>query len=571
MWGTESSDDPNVIKAWGSMHPDKAYFCVALRQSGLTAIDIDIKDGKQGLDTLLDIELEYGDLPATIKVQTPSGGYYYLYKGDAKFGVNRLGPGADVPVMTPLPNSEVYGKGQYKLLSGTEPTPLPQYITDIAGIPNEPKENPQESLIEEDQDHNIQRAIDYLKTAKPAVSGEGGNSVSYNVLCRVRDYGVTEALCLDLAHKYYNNRCVPPWSNAELERIAKNVYAYAQSPPGATDPTQDFDPIIPDTFTSFSELTRDVSPPNWLIKRYFEKDTITLIYGDSGAYKSFLAIDIGLHVAIGTDWLKHRTSQGPVFYIAGEGHGGIKRRLRAFKDHYKVKGQVPFYVSKHAIQIHEANSTKQIIKDIKATAANPEAVIIDTLATSFGSGDENSTKDMNTFLNHVQTIRKALGCTVLIVHHTGHQAKERPRGAYALMAGVDSFYGVEKTEEGLTCLRSPRKMKDGEPVGDTWFKTKGVTIGVDEDKEPVTSLILEYLPDYREPVKDKGLGLNQNLLLEVLRDHNSLNIDLARKEFKAKKDSLEQPYSRQSFHRAIKSLEEKSIIESVNGILKVKE
>jgi hypothetical protein len=52
--------------------------------SGLTVIDVDIKNGKNGLKYLKEDGIDLNDYD-TIKVSMPSGGLHYYFRFDPKF------------------------------------------------------------------------------------------------------------------------------------------------------------------------------------------------------------------------------------------------------------------------------------------------------------------------------------------------------------------------------------------------------------------------------------------------------------------------------------------------------
>src|SRR4051794_14455624 len=54
-------------------------------------------------------------------------------------------------------------------------------------------------------------------------------------------------------------------------------------------------------------------------------------YGESGAGKTFCAVDLAGHVATGMPWRGREVEQGIVVYIAAESPESIKRRLVAWK------------------------------------------------------------------------------------------------------------------------------------------------------------------------------------------------------------------------------------------------
>ena len=92
-----------------------------------------------------------------------------------------------------------------------------------------------------------------------------------------------------------------------------------------------------------------LGPINWRIKGFLEENTTGLLFGDPGSFKSFLALDMAFHVAAGKDWHGQPVAQGPVIYIAGEGHGGLARRFAAWERHHGLQlADLPIYVSEHA-------------------------------------------------------------------------------------------------------------------------------------------------------------------------------------------------------------------------------
>ena len=112
LWKTLTSDNPGVLKQWALKWPG-CYFCVAVKQSGLTLLDIDTKHGKNGPGELKSLELIYGPLPTTLEVSTPSGGLHYWFSGMSTQTIGKLGPGIDTPVMAPVPGTVIPEKGTY--------------------------------------------------------------------------------------------------------------------------------------------------------------------------------------------------------------------------------------------------------------------------------------------------------------------------------------------------------------------------------------------------------------------------------------------------------------------------
>lgn len=219
--------------------------------------------------------------------------------------------------------------------------------------------------------------------------------------------------------------------------------------------------------------------PEYIIGELIETDTLGLMFGDPGCGKSFLAVDIALSVATGTPFHGRDTKQGAVFFIAGEGHNGLARRFAAWSQARGVSlAGVPLFKSERAAQFLDAESAKAVADAVEGLAAqhgSPALVIIDTLARNFGAGDENNTKDMSEFVVAVDDLKARFpGCSVLIVHHSGHAAKERARGAMALKGALDCEYRVEKDGHAMKLVNT--KMKDAEPPHDVYFSFKQVDL-----------------------------------------------------------------------------------------------
>ena len=302
-----------------------------------------------------------------------------------------------------------------------------------------------------------------------------------------------------------------------------------------------------------TDILSKLGPVDWQVKNYFEANTTGILFGDPGSYKSFIALDIGLHCALGHPWHGNDVKQGSVIYIAGEGHGGFARRLAAFQKYNNIslKEDTPLFFSQQAASLNDITSAHMVtdaIDGITKVVGNPVMIIIDTLARNFGAGDENSTSDMNVFIEHVDKyLRAKYNTTVLIVHHTGHSNKERARGSMALKGALDFEYRLEKPEKGneFSARMICTKMKDAQQPHETWFEGKSVVVGNFEDDE-MTSLVfrkteapIEEIP----PLKGKqkacyellkksvidGEGMEKKALQKMLIDAEiSKNNDQAR-------------------------------------------
>ncbi|MCW7553324.1 AAA family ATPase [Endozoicomonas gorgoniicola] len=293
----------------------------------------------------------------------------------------------------------------------------------------------------------------------------------------------------------------PPLLPTELNTtIASIVRTHLNNHPDtgiAVVPDPDIRPAF--AFSHVRELIQAAKPINWLVKGFLEMDSLSLMFGEPGCGKSFAAIDLACCVATGSEWHGQAVKRpGSVFYIAGEGFNGLSRRLMAWQqvNGYNLR-TAPLYVSQCSASFTDlanarivSDSIEQIIEETGGVI--PSLIVIDTLARNFGAGDENATKEMNLFINHIdQLLRQKYACFVLIVHHTGLGNKDRARGNSALKGALDAEYAVVKSDDELTI--TAKKMKDADEPEPMSFLFESVKLPfADEDGEQQVSCVLTY-------------------------------------------------------------------------------
>jgi hypothetical protein len=96
---------------------------------------------------------------------------------------------------------------------------------------------------------------------------------------------------------------------------------------------------------------------------------------------------------------------------------------------------------------------------------------------------------MTRAVDSTNRIRSALGSTVCLVHHTGKDQAKGARGHSSLRAATDTELEVSDTGGGFFRMR-PTKQRDYETSGEYTYALKTVSLGNDEDQEPVTSCVV---------------------------------------------------------------------------------
>lgn len=307
-----------------------------------------------------------------------------------------------------------------------------------------------------------------------------------------------------------------------------------------------------------------------LVKHVIPMDALGMIYGGSGTFKSFIVLDGALHVVHGLPWLGRKTVQGAVIYIAAEGGSGLWSRVHAWHRTRNLRWQdAPFYVVPIAIDLRA--DAWRIVEATQALGISPALVVVDTLSQTF-TGEENSANEMAAYLRELGTqFRQLWGCAVLLVHHTGHNATERPRGSSAIRANLDFLLGVFRDEKEMLATMTCEKQKDGDLFEDATFSLTVHTLGTDEDGDKVTSLVARHLTssedvqDAMESERDAGRGGKNQLLLRLVQ--NGMNETGLRKAFYDDCAIQTADGRRQAYHRARTWAVKQGFIEIAQGVV----
>lgn len=239
-------------------------------------------------------------------------------------------------------------------------------------------------------------------------------------------------------------------------------------------------------------LRESAQSVKWAVKHVIPAASIGMLFGGSGTFKSFIALDCALHIVHGLPWMGRLTRQAPVLYIAAEGGAGLWSRIEAWHRHRNLLWEdAPLYVVPAAVDL--TVDAWRVVDAAQAVGTTPGMVVVDTLSQTY-SGEENSANEMAAYLREIGLrFRSLWGCSVLLVHHTGHSATERPRGSSAIRANLDYLFGVQRDEKEMLATLSCQKQKDGDLFSDSTFQLAKCNLGLDEDGDAITSLVARHL------------------------------------------------------------------------------
>lgn len=496
----DATIDQEQIKKWWAQNPELNIGIAAGEKSGVIVFDIDPRNG--GESSWGNWGDKFGIAPDGAMQLTAGGGHHYLADYIADIRSCKLADGIDLlsdgRYFVAYP-SEIDGR-RYEWEASSDP---------FDGVA--PFKIPEKWL---QAYRDIKQAGGKKSSTQNSglIKGNRNNGLT-SLAGAMRSYGMTEAEILAALSVANETRCEMPLPASEIAQIVRSVGRYEPEKDIAADASlgaDAADAILDALKSETSEyyLTRATSylsqpsPLFWVVKNWLPDGGVAMVYGESGAGKTFITLDLACCISSGKDWHGHKTKKGVVVYLAGEGNYGIRQRVAAWCKQNNTAALDDLLISNKAIDIDTPFSASQIINAVKEiTAENVAIIFIDTVNNHM-SGDENSAKDTRAFLNSCNIAAKALGAAICLNHHTGHAetAKHRARGSSAWRASLDSSILVSKNQDviGISCT----KMKDAEAPKEFYGRLQPVGLGwLDEEGTEISGAV--FVQDHSQPAEKK--------------------------------------------------------------------
>lgn len=208
-------------------------------------------------------------------------------------------------------------------------------------------------------------------------------------------------------------------------------------------------------FADWQGETQEIPKVTWDVDGLIEHRGFTSIIGTPGAGKSFVALDMILHMATGKPWQGRDVQQQNVLYVIGEGLPGVITRVREWEIRHEEDLRGKFFMITEPM-LTNGNAATWAWMCALMLKYNIKTVVFDTLSRMIAGTDENSSKEMNQVINVFDKVRTVTGAGVVVVHHTSKSGGSG-RGSSALQGALDSEIMVEKDH---------KLDKRGEPVKD---------------------------------------------------------------------------------------------------------
>lgn len=522
---------------WGGVFKNCGVGIITGTISGIFVLDIDDKEleGKEGSRVLDELESKHGALPETTEAKPGGGGRHLVFRhpglGIRIKTTKNIGPGKGLDVRgdggyivaapSYHPNGNVYA---WSVDAGPEqvaPADAPDWLIALLedGLPADAGPG---------QHNEISRASGPLGLQGEVTDGRETYMRDTVLACLGQYIGENGALpsvqeLYDLAWPQYvahvdltrpgrreaemRDKCARAIRRQEegkirgmrtlqeaVERYRSKDRAKAPEPPGSAPET------TPEVGIRLLGLDSVLSmpPPSWLVKNWLVRNGLIMVYGPPASLKSFLVLDWLLHIAYGRDWHGDRTEAGAALYVAGEGLGGLPKRLQAWLQHGGLEPTGPFFTIGQTVNMLDPKEVEAVAEAVKAKAASLgrqfAVVALDTVARTMVGGEENSALDMGKYIHNGDWLKREIGCALILVHHAGKDVARGARGSSALLGAVDTSILVERDKETGVVTLTMEKQKDAEEPPELRLTPRKIELT--GHVEPVSSLVLvpEELP-----------------------------------------------------------------------------
>lgn len=505
-WQIRATNDAAQIAQWeGGMK--NLNWGIAAGPSGLFVFDVD-PNGLSAWDALLARDpLLKAAVARAFTVQTPRGGFHIYFRGQGPTTVKAIAEGIDtrggyldertgkmksVGYVVAPGSRTVAGKktidGEYRALGGV----IEDMPAAVLAIVPERKRGVAlglETPVEPDNPRNVRWATDllenYVKEGRVSVEGNGGDDTCFKVVASVLDKGLSAQKAYELLNDLWNPHCSPPWEDWEIEKKILNALEYGEDTGAGAKGFQDNATafanfqnyvVAPELLAGaetekhrgsrfkpmwLRDARKDKREASWLIPGLLPARGVGILYGLSGSFKTFIALDWALSLAHGIpgQW-NSPPVKNPVVFCAGESRYALQQeRVDAWCEWRGVDPDDGTFILVPGVPAYGDKEGWTEIRDgIAEMGVRPSLVAIDTLTRVQTGMDENSNDDQKMILKMMEELSDHYGCFTLMTAHTGKDESRGIRGAQVLVDNSDAVIMARKTKGGTSL--TVKKLKE---------------------------------------------------------------------------------------------------------------
>ena len=449
--------DPVQIAEWWGQWPG-ALVGMNLAGAGLIAVDLDRHGGPDGVAEWEPLAALYGfDGALHPRVSTPGNGQHIYFKrpegmaisnrtGSLPRGIDIRGAGYTIAPRCILPDGREYERVEGSVELTLDIPEAPAWLVDMIDAPAMARPQHDElPAVPLDGTVEVAAAIAVLAVDPGAVEGAAGNKHTYDLGCRLRAVGVSEAKAFDLMSGEWNAKCAPPWHVEDLRSIIANAFRYGQGAPGANSPTLDFAgvdippvaraaaPVVPLPWTLIDPADWIGLPTperEWALDGWIPARQATYLTGSGSAGKSLLMQQLCTCLALGLPFLGVPTKPMIALYVTCEDDvDELHRRQKAICETLEVdvrdlSGKLHLVSlvgvignELAAFDAHNRMSVTAAHRQLVSTVENTGAgfVVLDNVAHFF-AGNENIRVQVAAFVNLLNQLAQS-GPALLLLGH----------------------------------------------------------------------------------------------------------------------------------------------------------
>lgn len=584
-----ATNDLDKVRDWWREFPDAIPGIPCGSLNGISVLDLDRKNGKNGFREMSKRGYDWKTLSAFTQ-ETPSGGahIYFGYLHGLKSSADKIASGVDVR-----------SDGGYACFYGSaKDARTLSLFRDTIGLPEFPEE-----LIplshEEIRIAPTGYSIEDVESALAAIpnnedfdSRDDWCSIGFALHDATNGSreGWKRFLGWSKQHPSFNlEETQSFWRSAgrNPNRItARTLFAVARrygwsditpedfedDPSGDAIAMREFEDRQKRVVSHLSLMTpaqcAEFEPRPYIVKGLISEGEIGQIVAPPNVGKSLFAARLGYSIAQGQSVFGMKTEKGSVLYVAPEDEYGMRQRISALRldsgeaNNFHLVGNV----SNLSPDKKDFHALKRLVASMK-----PKLVIIDTLRSGFPDVEENSSDGMAKVAAAMQGLAR-FGCAVLVVHHGGKTDDPRGRGSEALYGAADMSLHLTEAGEGMVEGKL-QKVRNGRKDRSIAFTIETRDMGRDADGDPVEVPICvpmddaAMLPRKTQPLAHGPATALEHLdRLRITTGKSQVDITTWRNSCMAELvDSDDRKMQQQAFRRAISALKDRKLITEKDG------
>ena len=334
------------------------------------------------------------------------------------------------------------------------------------------------------------RIVPYINAMPAAIQGQNGSAAALNVCNKLYEFGLDVETAKQVFSAYYNPRCVPPWSDQEIDHKLETAYSKPlkeagcmldkPQEAGTTCPARRDNAALPAgngriKLTRFEDI--EDRPPEWFMYNKFPANDINIVSGEGGSGKTYFTCHLAAHVTNGTPWADGTPcKKGSVIFFPPEGQkAALKRRLVAngvdLSKCRLLDGVTAYDVKTDTwgidfISLADSAWISEAIDAVEQDTGEPAAlVIIDPVGNFAGRSDSYKDTEVRQMLAPLQRLADEKKVTFLLVahhnkaEHSSAQKKVMGSGAWVNIARAHWVISVDKEDKNLRYC-APSKYND---------------------------------------------------------------------------------------------------------------